>query len=384
MGYSATLHGKAIVLVVSFTHINSDSRVLRQVQALSSIYAVVTIGYGPSPDFASSHLQLYTPVYLLKPYALVLLLIRRFDQFYSLWFSRSLIQAFINKYDIKCAILNDATAWPLALLFDMSTVIADAHEFTPAELSDRLVWKMFLRPFKVWCSRFVRSSRFRFCVDPYLCDLWYKFSGRRFLLLRNSAPYSSVPVNSRVTPTYPLKILHHGVAHSSRRIESMIEAIGLAGSQFKGDFILVGPDKRYIRQLAQLASANASIVLPPVPHHELISVSSGYDAAIISIFPSNLNYRYCLPNKLFQCIQARLPIVTGPTPSIASIVRRYNIGLVANDFTPQALADALLLLTPELLMQMRSNLDYAARELAWEREQIVLMRTVSSVIQPGI
>ena len=379
-----SLCNKTIVLVVSFSHIASDSRVLRQIQSLSSEYAVATIGYGPSPESASAHLEIYTASSFLKPYALTLLLLRRFDRFYDLWFSRNLIRNYITKFNIRCIILNDSTAWPLADLFDSNIVIADAHEFTPAELSDNLAWRILLRPFKLWCSNFVHLSRFRFCVDPYLCDLWLKFSGLRFTLLRNAAPYYDAALNSRATSHYPLRVLHHGIAHSSRRIECMIQAIGLAGNRFKGEFLLVGSNKRYIKYLAGLASSLGSVVLPPVPQHELISVSSHYDAAIISIFPSNLNYLYCLPNKLFQCIQARLPVVTGPTPSIAFIVQHYQIGLVAKDFTPEALANALQLLTPDLLVQMRANLDRAARELAWEREQSVFLCTVHSVIRSGM
>jgi glycosyltransferase involved in cell wall biosynthesis len=115
----------------------------------------------------------------------------------------------------------------------------------------------------------------------------------------------------------------------------------------------------------------------------LIAYGAGYDIAILSIYPSNLNYAHCLPNKLYQFIQSRLPIVCGPTPAIAAIVRDYQIGVVADDFSAAALAAALQSLTPLLLEQMRRNLERAARELCWDRDQHLLVEAVQTVVNPG-
>jgi glycosyltransferase involved in cell wall biosynthesis len=124
-------------------------------------------------------------------------------------------------------------------------------------------------------------------------------------------------------------------------------------------------------------------ILPPINQDHLIARGADFDVAILSIYPSNLNYQYCLPNKLYQFIQSRLPIVCGPTPAIAAIVHDYQIGVVAEDFTAAALASALQSLTSRRLEHMRINLERAARELSWDRDQQILIEAVHSVVNAG-
>ena len=140
----------------------------------------------------------------------------------------------------------------------------------------------------------------------------------------------------------------------------------------------------YLRRLQDLAQSSGCEILQPIPQNELISFGATYDLAILSIYPSNLNYANCLPNKLYQFIQSRLPIVCGPTPSISKIVREYQIGVVADDFTPSALAAALQTLTPTRLEKIRANLDFAARQLCWDRDQHLLIDAVESVLNPSL
>jgi hypothetical protein len=101
--------------------------------------------------------------------------------------------------------------------------------------------------------------------------------------------------------------------------------------------------------------------------------------SLISIYPSNLNYQYCLPNKLFQCIQARLPIVCGPTPSIANIVQSFGIGVVASDFSPLALGKAIDRVLALSYDDLLINLENAAATLCWDRDQNILMSSVDEL-----
>jgi len=279
-------------------------------------------------------------------------------------------------------VLNDVTAWPLARFLPAGISILDAHEYSPEELSDQLIWKLFLAPFKEWCSGFASLGFRRFSVEPHLCALWENFSGCPFVFLPNSSAYTPPPA-ARSIENASLRVLHHGVAHPSRRIELMIEAVAKAGPDFSGTFLLAASDQSYLRRLRALSRSCNCEILPPIKQDHLIAYGADYDIALLSIYPSNVNYQYCLPNKLYQFIQSRLPIVCGPTPAIAAIVRDYQIGVVAEDFTVAALASALQSLTIQRLEQMRTNLECAARELCWDRDQQILIEAVHSVVNAG-
>ena len=48
-----------------------------------------------------------------------------------------------------------------------------------------------------------------------------------------------------------------------------------------------------------------------------------------------------MPNKFFEYIQARIVPAIGPSPEMARIAREWDCGIVADDYTPEALAAAI-------------------------------------------
>ena len=66
-----------------------------------------------------------------------------------------------------------------------------------------------------------------------------------------------------------------------------------------------------------------------------------YDIGVYILKPSNFNQKYSLPNKFFEFIQARLALAIGPSPEMEKIVKRYNLGVIASDFSPKEMAKVL-------------------------------------------
>jgi glycosyltransferase involved in cell wall biosynthesis len=85
---------------------------------------------------------------------------------------------------------------------------------------------------------------------------------------------------------------------------------------------------------------------------------------------TNLNYRFCLPNKLFDYMNAGIPCVVSDLPEMARVVRETQVGLIVPETTPMAIADAInkLLNDKELYEQCRRNARQAAELLCWENE----------------
>jgi glycosyltransferase involved in cell wall biosynthesis len=84
-----------------------------------------------------------------------------------------------------------------------------------------------------------------------------------------------------------------------------------------------------------------------------------------------LNYEYALPNKLFDYIQARIPVVVSDLPEMAAIIDRYKIGKILRKRTPENLALIMKTLLKEGSASgiEKANIELAARELCWEREE---------------
>ena len=103
----------------------------------------------------------------------------------------------------------------------------------------------------------------------------------------------------------------------------------------------------------------------PVPYEQLTTVSSGANIGLMAIDPSLTNDQISLPNRLFDCIAAGLPIVTPDVPDIARIVRERNLGVTVPQNEATAWAEAIkTALAGE--QTMRANALAAAKELVWE------------------
>lgn len=98
-----------------------------------------------------------------------------------------------------------------------------------------------------------------------------------------------------------------------------------------------------------------------------------------------MNYRFALPNKLFDYIHASVPIVCSDLPEMSKIVKEYNVGICLNESqrTPEILAKTIneLLNNKQQIKQWRINCKMAAKELNWEIEKEKLKSVLQKLIQ---
>jgi hypothetical protein len=197
-------------------------------------------------------------------------------------------------------------------------------------------------------------------------------------VVTNAAPHTGIeptPVHS------PVRLLHHGAANPVRRLELMIQAVGRLEGRMTLDLALLRNDPAYVRKLEALAAATPHArVLEPIPLPELVTTANGYDAGIVFFPPLTANLEHALPNKFFDLIQARVAIVTGPSPEMAAIVREFGCGVVAEGFSLDALVAALRELTPERITAMKEGAGRAAAVHSAERNRATLLALVEEAL----
>jgi glycosyltransferase involved in cell wall biosynthesis len=178
-----------------------------------------------------------------------------------------------------------------------------------------------------------------------------------------------------------VRMVHHGGATRSRRIETMIHMLDHLDARFSLDLILMPSDPAYLTELRTLARGKDRVrFLDPVPMPEIPAMLNHYDLGLYLLEPNSFNNRHALPNKFFEFIQARLAIAIGPSPEMARLVREHDLGIVAEDFSARSLATALNTLTAERLQAYKTNAHRAASSLCWETESRVLGHEIDRLL----
>jgi len=91
---------------------------------------------------------------------------------------------------------------------------------------------------------------------------------------------------------------------------------------------------------------------------------------------ANINYRFSLPNKLFDYMYAGLPVLATPLVELKNIIQKYQIGEFIDNHEPEHIAAKLksMLKDEKQLALYKKNTQKAAAELNWENEKLTLIK----------
>ena len=299
------------------------------------------------------------------------------------WSSRS-VKSALSKFkhaDFDLILANDIHTLPLAFrLSHGAKIILDAHEYAPREFDDSWKWRFFLQRYNEFlCNRYIPRVDGMITVCQGIAEEYEKNYGIHPKVVINAPFYQDLSPNQNHDKV--IHMVHHGAAIPSRNIELMIETMDYLDERFHLDLILVPSVQSYIHRLESMAEKNPRIrILPPVQMRELPRYINQYDVGIYLLKPNNFNNWHTLPNKFFEFIQARLAVAIGPSPEMVRLVKQYDCGVVAEDFTPQALASKLDQLDRERVNYYKSRSHTAAKDLCFEKSSEVLLALVNKVM----
>lgn len=369
------------LLIISFSPITRDARVLKQIRHFSSQYRVITCGYGPAPESVAEHISI--PENLLS-WRLNKLhtIIRQYERTY--WHQEVVeyCTEALAAVHPDIIIANDVESVPLALsLVPADRIHADLHEYSPRQKEDIRRWRYFVAPyFRYLTKHYVTQVPSVTTVCEGLANEYRKDFGIDADIVTNASPYHSLSPQP-TAPGSPLRVVHSGAAMPEREIEVMIEAASrVPGITF--DLYLTHNSPSYVKELRELATAtgNGHIrILDPVPYDELIATLNRYDIGFYSIPPVSFNQKHSLPNKFFDFIQARLALAIGPSIEMSSIVESKNLGNVAESFDASSLSAMLKRFTHETVTEFKSASHANARDLSAESQIAVWDRKIAAI-----
>jgi hypothetical protein len=371
------------LLILSFSEIAADARVLKQVRLFSDRYDVTTCGYGEQPLPGVRHLTLPNGV-SFGTRGRIDMVLRRYRRMY--WTNPAIVAAralLADEPPFDAVLADDIETVGLALsLTPRAGVHADIHEYAPRQAEELAMWRWFVAPYIRWmCRRHLRRAASVTTVGAGIAREYRRRFGVEAEVVTNAAPYAALAP----TPTGdPLRIVHSGAALRNRHIELMMTAVAQCSANVTLDLYLMPNDLAYLAELRDLAASSPRLTIhEPVPYAALLATLTAYDLGIHVIPPTNFNNQWSLPNKFFDYVQARLGLIIGPSQEMRDVLERHDLGAVAAGFGADDLVALLDSLEPARVAVWKANADRAARPLSAEAQSGVWADAVSRLLARG-
>ena len=289
-----------------------------------------------------------------------------------------------NKSDIfHC---NDLNALPIGVIIKKffnrdAKIVYDAHEYETELNGLRGTQKKLIK----WLEqRLIKYADKVITVSDSIADEYVKlYDIEKPALVLNTPPYKEIQKKNIFRETLGIQkeqtiFLYQGGLSKGRGIEVLIEAFKSLTTNQQQDsnaviiFMGYGPLESLIRTKSQKYKNIYfhQAVSPDV----LLDYTSSADFGISTIEDTCLNYRYCLPNKMFEYLMAEIPVIVSNLYEMKRFVESSKIGTVAKENTPDGLKRAIKESVKLDKEELHTNIQKLKSVYNWEEQEKVLLK----------
>jgi glycosyltransferase involved in cell wall biosynthesis len=305
--------------------------------------------------------------------------------FYFFFHVRLFFYLLFKKSDLLYA--NDLdTLWPNYIISKLKGIplIYDSHEIfcEVPELQQTPVKKKIWERLEKWI---VPKLKYCITVNQSIADYFKEKYGTDFKVVRNiSPPLSQKPTKDKsalgIKPGQKMLVLQGAGINIQRGAEELVQAMNYVDNAVL--FIIGGGDvwAELERLVKEHKLEDKVRMIRRIPREELVNYTVNADLGITIDKDTNLNYRYSLPNKIFDYIQAGVPILASRLREIEAIISNYAIGAFIEEHQPQHVAKRIMyMLNAPEYQTWKANMARAQKELTWDEERKVLINLVRSI-----
>jgi glycosyltransferase involved in cell wall biosynthesis len=374
---SKPIEQRRIVMMV-INDLRRDPRVQREAKALATAGYKVTIicpawsreakdlvvDFGPGIDFR------VLPVSA-----------GRFAHVYPYLFGKKLYQAAVKErawayhaHDLDVAVVAMAAAFEVG-----AGCVVDHHEW----YSENITWNSWKKKFQPHSGYkrklYEKAERLALKIaneNITVCDsigleMRQRYDGPKPLRIIRNIPEIQNSDHVRdlrqelKLPSQMKVVLYQGGVGPSRNLEPVIRSLPHIPEVV---FAIRGPGtdrygKVYEQLASQLGVSDRLFCLPPVPSTEVVPEAKTADAGLWTLLANvGLNFKYSLPNKVFEYMAAGIPLLAADLPEVRRIVDEHRIGACFDPDDPKSIADAIRkTMDPVFAAECRANMAGATK-----------------------
>lgn len=205
--------------------------------------------------------------------------------------------------------------------------------------------------------------------------------------IRSPLPLFNAPperVTSYSDVSSPLRLVFHGGLSRDRNLPGLIRAIALLHGDVTLD--IHGAERTQgaaeLRALIDSLGMSESVRLcGPFNYSAVVPLLSNYDVGVMAACMVDENFRYTLPNKVFDCMCAGLAVAMSDSPPMRSLIERAGFGIALDPSSPESIARGLqeLVDSPERVRAMKASAIEASEHYWWPVQGKKVVETLSDI-----
>lgn len=191
---------------------------------------------------------------------------------------------------------------------------------------------------------FTRFADYVILADDYRRKQ-YKNKLKRVIIINNTPFETSI---SHKEKKKEIIVFYAGVIYDGRGINKMIEAI----KDIENIKLIIagyGADENNL--VEKIKNTENCVFLGKINYDEVIRMTLESDILFALYDPSIPNHEYSSPNKLFEAMMCKKPIIVTQGTSMAKIVKEENCGIIVNYGDVEELKNALIKLQKDPLLR---------------------------------
>ena len=365
------------ILDISYSPVASDPRVLRQIDWLQEAGRFVDVaGLGEKPDsLKGAYFQLVVPKLPTRLF-LYTLTSKRYRY-------RKLITdqiPLVLQHRLKSGYydmihLNDLDFVPLVSSIQLKSPLRnnktrlaiDLHEYFPG-VKGGLFWRVCLREYNSWLFKKLLETEFD-CYSTVSQEIAIKFADLfdlpAMVIIWNAPREQDLTFEEHINQQ--IELVYHGNAGKGRPLISYFLAVRKTNAPLRLH-LMINASKFY-KSFLKIVS-RALCMHKKIIWHETVSVSEivpsikNFDAQLVWFPPTSENMLLSLGNKFFESVQGHLAIISGPSPSMASLIKKYDIGVISKGWTLRDLVSTLDSLDRATIERYRENSSIFSEKLS--------------------
>ena len=279
-----------------------------------------------------------------------------------------------SKFDLLLA--NDLDTLPANYLVSKwknKPLVYDSHEYF-TEVPELISRPRVKRIWEWMEYRMVPNLKSAYTVCDSIAKIYSEKFGLPFQVVQN-LPFPLNTVQKKGLPASAQKmILYQGAINKGRGLEQAILSMKYIEN---AQLVIIGAGD-LTRELKSLVEhkhlQNKVRFVGRLTLEELTLLTPQADIGLSIEEDLGLNYHFALPNKLFDYIQAHVPVLVTNLPEMAAVVKKYEVGEIITSIEPEALSKVISeMLTNEVKRKKwAENLKKASVELVWEKSEKTL------------